>query len=239
MDYGDNLLKSRILIIAPHSDDETYGCGGLIAKMKDKGGEVFCILVSIGTLSQYTVDGKKEIGSETREKEFEAVMKYLKIDDWEILFKEKEKHLRLDAIPRRDLIRLLEEESRLAINKIKPDIVALPSISYNQDHEAVFKAGFTACRPTIPGRWFVKTVLAYDSSPIFWSMEREKFHPNFYVDISDYLDKKLKAFGLHISQLKPSPHHGSLESIEHLARMRGREISAEAAEAYIALRLVL
>lgn len=231
-------MKGRLLVIAPHSDDETFGCGGLILKMKDAGGEVFCILVSVGTLEQYTKEGKREVKGAERKREFEAVMGYLKVNDYEILFSDPEKHLRLDTIPRRDLVRLFEEESRLSITKIKPDIVAIPAVSYNQDHEAVFKAAFTALRPVVPDRHFVKIVLAYDSSPIFWSMERERFHPNFYIDISDYLDRKLEAFSLHKSQIKPSPHHGSIESLEHLAKMRGREISVNAAEAYMCLRYV-
>ena len=40
-------------------------------------------------------------------------------------------------------------------------------------------------------------------------------------------------------QLKPSPHHASLESVEYLARVRGREISVEAAEAFMCHRFVI
>ena len=116
----------------------------------------------------------------------------------------------------------------------------LPAASYNQDHEAVFRAGFTACRPHLPEvKPFQQLVLSCDNPAISWSLEREKFHPNFYVDITSYLAKKLEAVALHRSQLKPSVHHASPENIEYLARVRGREISVEAAEAFMCHRFVL
>jgi LmbE family N-acetylglucosaminyl deacetylase len=86
---------------------------------------------------------------------------------------------------------------------------------------------------------FQKIVLSCDNPAISWSLEREKFHPNFYIDISDYLDKKIKAISFHKSQMKPSIHHASIENIEHLAKVRGREISVEAAEAFMCHRFVM
>jgi len=123
---------------------------------------------------------------------------------------------------------------------VKPSIIILPAFSYNQDHEVVFRAGFTATRPHLPQvKPFQKIVLSCDNPSISWSLEREKFHPNFYVDITDYLDKKIKAISFHKSQMKPSIHHASVENIEMLARVRGREISVEAAEAFMCHRMVI
>jgi LmbE family N-acetylglucosaminyl deacetylase len=165
---------------------------------------------------------------------------FLKVDGYDFVIDDTEKHLRLDAIPRRDLIGLIERESKVSIDHIKPTIVALPAISYNQDHWAVFHAGFTACRPHLPEiKHFPKIVLAYDNPTLFWNVEREKFHPNFYVDISKYVDKKLKALSLHKSQLKSRLHHCSMNTLETLVRLRGREISVEAAEAFMCYRFVL
>jgi len=237
---NDSILKEqRILILAPHADDETYGCAGTIARAKALGAEVFVIVVTVGDLRHY--DGIEEVTTgATRINEFESVMKYLHVDDHEILFDDAETHLRLDAIPRRNLVALIERDARLSLDRLKPSMVLLPAVSYNQDHEAVFRAGFTACRPHVPEiKPFQKIVLSYDSTSLSWSMEREKFHPQVYVDISDFLENKLKALALHQSQLRPSVHHGSLESVEYWARVRGREISTEAAEAYMCHRFVL
>ena len=43
-----NLEKERLLIIAPHADDEVLGCCGLIDKIKNNGGEVFLQVLSLG-----------------------------------------------------------------------------------------------------------------------------------------------------------------------------------------------
>ncbi|MDP2924018.1 MAG: PIG-L deacetylase family protein [Candidatus Omnitrophota bacterium] len=236
----DNFFKKQtLLVVSPHADDDVFGCAGTIAKVKDLGGKVYVMLFSIGDLRQYYTHGKI-ITASTREKEFIKTMKFLGVDGYDIIFKDTYKHLRLDTIPRRELIAVIERESKISLEKIKPTIVALPSISYNQDHEAVFRAGFTACRPHLETvRPFPKIVLAYDSPTHFWNVEREKFHPNFYVDISKYFSLKLKALRIHKSQAKPRLHYLSVENLADLSRLRGREISVEAAEAFMSYRFVL
>lgn len=233
------LARQRLLVIAPHADDESFGCAGTMARVKSLGGEVYCLCCSVGDLKHY--DGKGDVvASGTREAEFTSVMEYLKVDDWEILFRDAESHLRLDAMPRRDLIALFERDAKLALDKLHPTMVAIPVSSYNQDHEAVFRAAWTAVRPGVRGvKAFQPIVIGYDNTSFFWSLEHEKFHPNYYVDITGHLNTKLTALGMHKSQMRDSLHHSSLDNVEYIARVRGREISVEAAEAYMCFRHVL
>lgn len=233
------LSKQRFLVISPHADDESFGCAGTMARIKDLGGEVYVIVCSVGDLQHY--DGKEEIVSgSTREEELTKVMNYLKVDDFDILYRDAETHLRLDAIPRRDLIHQIEQESKLSYDRLKPTMIAIPVSSYNQDHEAVFRAAFTAARPGVPAiKPFQKLVLGYNNTSLFWSLEREKFHPNFYVDISNYLENKLTALAMHESQMRDAIHHSSVQNVEYTARLRGSEISVEAAEGYMVFRHVL
>jgi N-acetylglucosamine malate deacetylase 1 len=233
------LKKQRLLVISPHADDEAYGCAGTIARIKDLGGEVFIMIMSVGDLKHY--DGTDAIvKKETRKEEFIKTAEFLKVDDYDIVYEDTEKHLRLDALPRRELIAKIERESKVSIDRIKPTMIALPAISYNQDHCAVFYAGFSATRPNLPHiKPFQKVVLTYDNPTLFWNTEYEKFHPNFYVDITKYLDIKLKAMSLHKSQLRDSLHHCSIDNLKNLVHLRGREISVEAAEAFMCYRFVL
>jgi LmbE family N-acetylglucosaminyl deacetylase len=237
----DNFLaKQKCLVLAPHADDEIFGCGGTIAKLKDLGGEVYVIVVSVGEVLHYGPHKLEKVKGKTRFEEFKGAMEYLKVDDYEVIWNDTKTHLRLDSIPRRDLVSYFERDCKLAIDKIKPTMMILPASSYNQDHEAVFRAGFTACRPHLPEiKPFQKIVLSCDNPAISWSLEREKFHPTFYVDISKYLHKKLKALSFHKSQLKPSIHHASIDNVSNLAKVRGREISVEAAEAFMCHRFVI
>ena len=233
------LAQQRMLVIAPHADDESFGCAGTMARIKHLGGEVYVIVCSVGDLKHYDGTGAIVTGSE-REQEFAKVMEFLKVDDWDLLYRDTETHLRMDMIPRRDLIAKFERESKLALDRLKPTMLALPISSYNQDHEAVFRAAFTAARPGVPTvKPFQRLVVGYDNTSLFWSLEREKFHPNFYVDISDFIEEKLQALLMHRSQMREPIHHSSVQNVEYIARVRGREVSVDAAEAYMVFRHLL
>jgi len=231
--------QQRLLVITPHADDEIFGCAGTMAKVKALGGSVFVVCVSVADLVQYDM-ANPDVKAVTRKAEFTNGMKVLGVDDAEILYTDNEVHLRLDTMGRRDLIEAICKGSRLGIDRVKPTIVALPSISYNQDHEALFRAGFTACRPhTGDNSNYPKFVLAYDSPTHFWNIEQDKFHPNFYVDISDYVEVKRKALQCHASQLRAAPHYLSLDMLDRLMFIRGHEICVTAAEAFCCYRFVL
>lgn len=230
------LAGRRILVLAPHPDDETFACGGTIAKAKALGAEVFVVCVSVGDLAMYGSD-EAVVTARRRAAEFAAAMALLEVDGHEILFRDSERHMRLDAVPRRDLVALIERDGRYALDRIRPDVLILPSPCSNQDHDAVFRAGFTACRPHLPEfKPFVSFVLSADQPQLCWSPET--FKPNFYVDISAFLERKLQAHACHASQLRPAPHHGSIENLERLARLRGAEVSVEAAEAFFCHRFL-
>jgi LmbE family N-acetylglucosaminyl deacetylase len=236
------LAGQRLLVITPHADDETYGCAGTMARIKELGGEVYVLLVSVADLAHYGTgdDGKParvRTSSGTRLSEFDAVMHLLGVDDWDVLFTDVDTHLALDALPRKSLVRLFECDSRLSIDRLAPTMVMLPAPSYNQDHVAVFEAGLTATRPGAPSqKHTVPFVLTYDNTSLFWIGDRSRFQPNFYVDVTDYLDVKIKAMRMHASQVRESLYHGSPEGLELATRARGREISREAAEGFELLR---
>jgi len=241
---GDEFLRrQRVLVISPHADDETYGCAGTIARIKDLGGQVFVSLISVGSLDHYASDAQgpamRRVTSGTRLREFSAVMKLLKVDDWDVVYTDDAVHLALDTLPRRELVRLIERDARLSIEKVEPTLMLIPAFSYNQDHEALFRACITATRPGVRGeRHLVPIVLAYDNTSLFWSLEREKFHANFYVDTTGFLEVKLAALRLHASQIRAPEFHGSPESLELTSRLRGREISVDSAEGFMTLRAI-
>lgn len=260
-----------MLVLAPHADDETFGCGGVIAKVKAAGGEAYVVVASVGDLYHYGVqaDGARQhasvvtvargqtsrgaeelpvegaggpvhtlVAGEVRAAELAEAMAVLQVDGYEVLFTDPQTHLRLDAIPTRDLIALIERDARYALDTVAPTVFVLPAYTYNQDHEALFKAGFAACRPHLPGqRPFVPIVLSCDAPQLGWTSQ--PFHPNFYVDITAHLETKLRAHACHRSQLRPPPHHASLENVERVARVRGAEISVEAAEAFRCHRITV
>lgn len=208
-----------------------------MAKVKDHGGEVYVQVLTVGDLDHY--DGRAgHTTGYTRAEELAAAMKVLGVDDFEIVIDDGDWHLRLDHMPRRDLVNLIERGSRLAIDAIRPTMIVAPAPSFNQDHEALYKAIITACRPHLAElKPFQSTVLVADSPQLAWN--DRVFKPNFYVDITETLPRKLEAFAKHESQQRPSPHMGGIDSLRLLAEWRGREISVPAAEAYECMRFVV
>jgi N-acetylglucosamine malate deacetylase 1 len=233
------LARQRLLVVAPHADDETAGAGGLMARVKDAGGKVFVMVMSTGDLLHFDSTGKKTKKS-TRRDELAAAMKTLDVDAWEIVYEDTRLHLRLETLPRRDLADRIERSSLLATEKTRPTMIVLPAPSYNQDHEAVYRAGLAACRPHLHSmKSFQQFVLVADAPQLSWS-RATIFKPNFYIDITGkYLDLKLKAYMCHKSQVRPEPSQAGIGAIKLMAESRGREISVEAAEAFECHRFVL
>lgn len=223
------ILKEKILLVlAPHPDDEMLGCGGLIAKIKDLRGKVFVIIFAVGNVKQFG----GESNTKKRLEEVGDVMNFMKVDGYEIIYIDDNIHLKLDTLPRKELIDIIESKSKFSINNVNPDIIAIPSFAcQNQDHEAVFHASFTACRPRIKkGLNSAPMVLVYEQPDIFWAFR--VFRPNFYVDITPYLSTKLKALSFYSSQMREEPNLRSIDNVERMARLRGSEICVEAAEAF-------
>lgn len=224
--------KQRLLVIAPHPDDETLGCGGTISKIKAAGGKVYVLIMTLGDVEQFGGESKTDV----RKEEMEKAMKFLEVDGYDFGFVGDKYHLRLDTMPQKDLIDFLEKK----IDEIKPTIVALPTIcSANQDHIAIFKAAFTAARPRPSKLKHSPDLIISYEVPSSWWDYRQSFNPNFFVDISDHLEKKIKALSFFASQIRQGPDPRSLENVQRIAEFRGEELCLKSAEAFICHRCLI
>ena len=241
---GDAFLRQqRLLVVAPHPDDETIGCAGTIARVKALGGEAYVMIVSAGGITQHgRGPGGQGLGfvpGGERLAEFEEVMNYLKVDGYEVLFDDDESHERLDTVPQRELIERIEYAASLSLENLRPSMALIPARSFNQDHVATFRACMAATRPASAGaRHVVPYVLAYDNTTAFWAVPDEQFVPNVFVDISEYLDVKVEAIRRYASQMRLPPFHGSHQGLQTAAAFYGGQVSIAAAEAFQPLRLV-
>jgi LmbE family N-acetylglucosaminyl deacetylase len=233
------LKKQSLLIITPHPDDEVLGCGGLIKKIKDNGGKVYVLFLTVGDTADYRKEGMSS-GSE-RTREIERVAKFMKYDDYRIAFPGNEYHLKLDGIPQLELMKEFEN-GPLSLNKLKPDIVATPFFSdYNQDHRAATMALFGATRPTPDDQKpLQRVILGYESVPTagWWDASAAKM--NFYLHLTkEELEAKMKGLELYTSQVRTGNHPRALASIKKLAAMRGIESGVDAAEAFYTYRVIV
>lgn len=234
----ESLQEQTLLVLAPHPDDEVIGCGGLITKIKNSGGKVFVLFFTVGDTKDFSKRGiSKAI---EREKEVEDVSKFLRYDGYHIAFPGDKYHLKLDLLGQKALMDLIERESTVSIEKVKPTIVAFPlSTSYNQDHRTIAIATHAALRPAQRStKHFVLTVLSYEEPQDAWIL-RNQPEPNFFVPLSkNEIDVKLSALKLYKSQLRPLPNPRALETIKSSATLRGAQCGSNFAEAFTAYRTI-
>ena len=219
----------NVLVVAPHADDEILGVGGTIAKYINEGHDVFVCIVTRGHPSMFSQEVINKLRCETKNSH-----KYLGIK--ETFFLELPAVL-LSETPRHQINKKIND----VINVVKPDVVFIPHFGdMHQDHYIVSQSAMVAVRPIMQHK--VLEVYSYETlSETEWNTPHASnaFIPNTYVDISNYLEKKLKAMSYFTTQLNKFPHPRSLEAIESLARLRGSTIGVNAAEAFCLIRRII
>ena len=224
----------RVLVVAPHADDEAMGCAGLLAKLSERDCEVHILYMAVDGFHHYGLDRESTYGERVRE--IEAVTGLLGCT-YEIAYGNKDLIEKLDTLPKRELVDYFEG----AINEYRPDLLLLPyREDYDQDHVATFQTAFAAARPIVEvfGKYLVPHVMTYEMTKLNWAAESLP-RPVAYCDISQHLSVKFEAIKYYKTQLRPSPHIRSLESVSALASIRGKEIGVEYAEAFGVLRTMV
>jgi LmbE family N-acetylglucosaminyl deacetylase len=227
------------LVIAPHPDDEVFGCGGLIHRLKSSGSKVYVLYMTVGTTADFSARGRST--AEERIAEIDRVAAFLRFDGYRVALPGDDYHLKLDAVPGVELVHIVER-GELSLESLRPDIVLTPALAdYNQDHRAVHEATMAALRPGAPEhKAFAPLVLTYELPCSQWNLADTASSPGLFVSLDqDALNGKLAALELYRSQLKSSRSPLSLQGAEVLARYRGLQCGASAAEAFHIRRLVL
>jgi LmbE family N-acetylglucosaminyl deacetylase len=216
----------RILVIAPHPDDEILGCGGTMLRCIDKGDEVSVCIVTHATPPIYKEGASVPIQEAARKcHKWMGVTETFFLDFPTVMLETVDRYLINDAILK-------------TITETSADEVYIPHFGDMQkDHQIVADACMVAVRPKYSHR--VKRVYGYETmSETAWNAPniQNEFIPNSFVDISMYLERKKQALLFYSEQLHPFPDARSVGAIEALARYRGALVHFEAAEAFMLLR---
>ena len=216
----------RVLIIAPHMDDEVLGCGGTIARHIENRDEVYVAFIAHRIYDHQFNKEKNDI-----EKRYALKVKELLGYKECVFFELKDE--RLDSSIQ-DIIIPLEKY----VLNIRPDIVYCPfRADNNQDHRAVFDAARVVLRPSaapfIKKSYMYETPSSTEQSPPLYE---SSFLPNYYVNITGFIDKKIEAFKCYKTEERSYPHPRSKEALKVLAKKRGTEIGFEYAEALMIIR---
>lgn len=221
---------NTVLVVSPHADDETLGCGGTILKLVEQGHQVHWLLVTGMTAEA----GFSDSQIKKRKSEIQKVyQKYAFSARHELDFSPA----KLEMLSKSDIIGPI---SRL-ISEIRPDIVfTVYRNDAHSDHEIVFDAVMSATKSfRYP---FIKKVLAYETmseTDFGTKPEDGGFRPNVFVDITPYLQKKLDILEIFESEVADFPFPRSRKALESLACVRGTQCNAEAAEAFMLIKEIL
>lgn len=213
----------NVIVISAHPDDEVLGAGGALLRHKENGDQIFWLIITC--ISQEYGFSKDRVLS--RNKEIEQVADELGIKKTYML------NYPTMSLSTETLVEMVPRVSEVFWES-QPEIVyCLNRSDAHSDHRITFDA-VMACTKSF--RYpFVKRVLMYEciSETEFAPCVPEKlFMPNYYVDISDYMKKKLEIMEIYESEIGEHPFPRSLRNIEALATFRGASVGVEYAEAF-------
>lgn len=210
--FGD---KKRILILAPHTDDGEFGCGGTIAKMIADGHDVYYAAFSACQQSVLP-----QFPSDILITEVKAATKVLGIKPENLILFDYD--VRTFGYHRQeildDLIKLRAE--------IDPDIIFMPEKNdVHQDHKTIAEEGLRAFK--------FSSVLSYE---LPWN--NITFTTSSFIHLSEE-DVKVKIEALKAYQSQAHRPYSDEDFIRSMARIRGVQIGGKYAEAFDVVRWII
>lgn len=223
-------MKQKVIVISAHPDDETLGVGGTLLKHKAQGDEIYwLILTEISTDQGYVSNQIK-----MREKEIEQVAQLFGF------IKTFQLKYRTATLSHLNVPEMIQKITQI-FQEIQPEIIYTPNRSdAHSDHRVLFDA-VIACTKSFRHP-YIKQVLMYEciSETEFAPALPEKvFIPNYFVDISPYLEQKTTIMKVFNSELGEHPFPRSIENIKALAHFRGAIAGVYYAEAFQLLKYLL
>lgn len=216
LDDPQNLLPPKksnlkILILAPHPDDDVFGCGGVMAMHNLRQDDITCLYFCDG--SKGNPQGIRDSRLAARRKnESQNAAKILRTKT--IFWGYKDGNLAAERTSITALTNL--------INDLMPDIIYLPNLLDNHsDHEATNDILYNALFAHRGIRHSPKLIVMYEIwTPTF---------SNRVINITNVIDIKKKAIGCHQSQLKSRGYDKAIVSLNsYRAQMNGIDGFAEA-----------
>ena len=222
-------MIEHALVVAPHPDDETLGCGGTLLKLKARGVKLYWLIIT--SMHQNLAGGDSSARINAREKQIFAVRDGYGFDE---VVRLDIPAAEVDRVPTGDLIGRIGA----VFSKLKPDTVFLPFANdAHSDHYHTSKAALSCCKwfryPFIKNVLFFETISETDFNI---NAAEPKLGLNVYVDISEYFERKMELMQIFKEEMGEFPFPRSREAIESLAKLRGAQCGALPAEAFELLR---
>ena len=225
--------NKRILVVAAHPDDETIGCGGTLSLLKKYGCKINILFLGEGVSTRFeNKENSSEFqkAKEIRENEAKNALKILNIQNYKFGNK---LCTQFDKYPILTFVREIEE----MIKNFKPQIIFTHSEDEtNIDHVYTNNATMTACRPLSNSN--IEIILSYETVCSGNFYNKNRFNPNFFIDIKKTFKQKIKALQCYKKELRKYPFPRSKKGVEVNARFRGLQSGLELAEAFKVERFI-
>ena len=217
----------NIVVVSPHPDDETLGAGGTLLRYKREGHKIFWINVTDVQENQ----GWDIEFIERRKTQIDNICKFY---GFEGFYNLKFMPAKLESIDKDLIIKRISE----CFQEIQPEWIILPDGNdAHSDHKIVFESCM-ACSKIFRYPYIKKiTTMEIVSETDFGNMDHP-FSPNYFVDISDYMNDKIKATKIYDTELKEPPFPRSVEVIKALGTIRGGMSGVRYAEAYRMIKCI-
>ena len=224
------LIKKKILIIVAHTDDESFGCGGLIKKMSLNKNKISAISFTNGVGARSNNKDK-----EIKKRKLSSI-KASKILGFSWLAQYDYPDNQLDTVSLLEIIQVIEKHKK----QFKPHIVITHNFSdLNIDHRKIAEATLTAFRPEPNEKLEQLLTFEVPSATDFRILKNKKnFIPNYFVNINKFLNAKIKAIKSYKSEVKPYPHSRSITGLKNLNKIRGNQSGLRYAEAFEVVRKI-
>ena len=220
---------NKVIVISAHPDDETLGAGGTLLKHISEGDDINWLIVT----DVFEEQGFSKERVISRKLEIEKVTK---IYGFSNVFKLGYPTMKLNDTILHELIGQISK----IFQDLKPEIIYVMNRSdAHSDHRIVFDAVMSCTKSfRYP---YIKKVLMYEclSETEFAPILPERvFQPNYFVDISNFIEKKVEIMNIFDSELGEHPFPRSIKNIEALAIYRGASVGVKFAESFQLIKFI-
>jgi len=201
-------FNKKFLIITAHPDDAELGCAGLIQRIKNNGGSVTNLIM---------VQPSKEINTARSKEIVEKELKNSKeLLEFNVDIHETKLHDdgRPNLILDNNLITELEDK----YNNFDV-IISHWHEDYHQDHKTCYNIAKILSRKNFKEFWCMDLP--------FYNLYYKQFQCNLYVDITDYVDKKIKALRCYNSYFDHDKIENTIQYNKYKGSIIGKNKIAE------------
>lgn len=216
-------MAKKILVIAPHADDEVLGCGGYLLSQKEQGAIIHILFGTIG--------GSHKL--QNYEKRYEEASEATKAlgATFSVAFVNKDAEM--DMLGAKEIVSMIDAE----LDSFKPDEVFINYPSTHQDHVKLYECAMASMR--LRDGYFPKFIALYEY-PFILNQSVEISGGKMFFDIEKYAEEKSKIFcECYPSQVRGGMSPLNRDGILELARLRGKQSGLKYAELFYIQRMII